>query len=85
MATSTRAVIAYEPLTSGAPNFKIETLTLRELKENELLVKMVASGICHTDIVVGSMPAESRGCPLVTGHEGTLRHLTVLTVLYVRY
>jgi Zn-dependent alcohol dehydrogenase len=78
MVTSTKAIVAYEPLISGAPNFKIETLALRELKENELLVKIVASGICHTDIVVGSMPAEDRACPLVIGHEGILRHLTTL-------
>jgi len=72
MTRSTQAVVAYEPLASGAPNFKTEMLTLREPTESELLVKMVASGICHTDIVVGSTSAEHRPCPLVIGHEGIL-------------
>jgi aryl-alcohol dehydrogenase len=52
----------------GGP-YEIETVELEEPRDNEVLVRNVASGICHTDIGV----AESRGSaakPLVLGHEG---------------
>jgi aryl-alcohol dehydrogenase len=52
----------------GGP-YQIETLELDDPRDNEVLVRNVASGICHTDIAVG----ESRDVaakPLVLGHEG---------------
>jgi aryl-alcohol dehydrogenase len=52
----------------GGP-YEIETVELEGPRDNEVLVRNVASGICHTDISVG----ESRGSaakPLVLGHEG---------------
>lgn len=52
----------------------MEEVTLRDIKENELLVDMVASGICHTDIHFGDQEAGQPGSfyPRVMGHEGML-------------
>ena len=60
-----KAAIANEP---GAP-LSMTELDLDEPRDNEILVRMVSSGVCHSDIVVrdrGSMPA----LPAVLGHEG---------------
>ncbi len=46
----------------------IETLELEEPRENEVLVKIVATGICHTDMVLRDTGAAA--APVVLGHEG---------------
>jgi D-arabinose 1-dehydrogenase-like Zn-dependent alcohol dehydrogenase len=68
--TTTKAILAYEPLLPGTPNLKLKEVTLRELKDDELLVRLVATGICHTDIVFAGLPAEYQKYPRVLGHEG---------------
>lgn len=53
---------------TGGP-FEIESLELEGPRENEVLVRNVASGICHTDIMI----CDTRDCaaePSVLGHEG---------------
>jgi Zn-dependent alcohol dehydrogenase len=50
--------------------WSIEEVKLRPLKDDELLVRMIASGICHTDIVFGDRPDDIGGWPRVLGHEG---------------
>lgn len=47
----------------------IETIDLEEPRENEVLVRCVATGICHTDISVMNqvLPAP---LPIALGHEG---------------
>jgi aryl-alcohol dehydrogenase len=59
------AAIARE---KGAP-LSIETIELEEPRPDEILVKVVATGICHTDLVVrdGMLPTPM---PVVLGHEG---------------
>ena len=53
----------------GGP-LKIETLEMEGPQDDEVLVRLVASGICHTDIsYVDEWFEESEG-PLVLGHEG---------------
>jgi aryl-alcohol dehydrogenase len=47
----------------------IETLFLDEPRENEILVRMVATGICHTDISAIHQILPAR-LPMVPGHEG---------------
>ena len=49
--------------------FTIEDVELAELQPNELKIRMVASGICHTDLAVrdGQLPVPLPG---VLGHEG---------------
>ena len=49
--------------------FKIEEVELSEPKSNEVLIKMVASGVCHTDAVAKDMGVSP--FPAVLGHEGS--------------
>lgn len=50
--------------------FKISDVELDEPKNNEVLVKLVASGVCHTDATVinGTVPLPF---PAILGHEGS--------------
>lgn len=59
-----KAAVLYE---LGKP-FQIEFVELSEPKENEVLVKIVASGICHSDEVGRNLMAP---IPAVLGHEGS--------------
>lgn len=54
---------------AGAP-LEIATLALEEPRHDEILVRVVAVGVCHTDAVVrdGVMGSEF---PMVLGHEGS--------------
>lgn len=56
-------------LREAKTDFRIETLTLDEPREDEVLVRLVATGVCHTDIAVqhGQFPMP---LPMVLGHEG---------------
>jgi aryl-alcohol dehydrogenase len=47
----------------------IETLTLEEPRDDEILVRLVATGICHTDIAMRDL-AFPVPQPIVLGHEG---------------
>lgn len=49
--------------------FKIEKVTLDEPREDEVLVEVVATGVCHTDIVVRDQHYPVP-LPAVLGHEG---------------
>jgi Zn-dependent alcohol dehydrogenase len=50
--------------------FKLETVVLDELRDNEVLVDIEYSGICHTDLVF--QQGQLRVCPYpaIFGHEG---------------
>jgi aryl-alcohol dehydrogenase len=65
MAMQIAAAVARGP---GAP-FAIETVELDEPREDEILVRIAAVGVCHTDLVArdGAMPFSM---PAVLGHEG---------------
>ena len=52
----------------GGP-LKIESLELEGPREDEILVRIVASGICHTDIDICDT-WDSADTPAVLGHEG---------------
>jgi S-(hydroxymethyl)glutathione dehydrogenase / alcohol dehydrogenase len=58
------AVVVRQPGICG-----IESLTLRPLGRHDVLVRIEASGICHSDVSVltGDLPAQ---LPVVLGHEG---------------
>lgn len=62
---STTAAIVEKP---GAP-FAVEQVTVEEPRNDEVLVRMVAAGLCHTDLTVqaGGIPFKLPG---VLGHEG---------------
>jgi S-(hydroxymethyl)glutathione dehydrogenase/alcohol dehydrogenase len=60
-----KAAVLYEPNTP----LKIERVTLDEPQANEVLVKIAATGMCHSDLhfMKGEMPVP---IPVVPGHEG---------------
>jgi Zn-dependent alcohol dehydrogenase len=77
MASTTRAIVATAPGADhqGGKNWALQDLTLRPLKDDEVLVHIIATGICHTDLLISSIPAEFGGrlgvtFPKVMGHEG---------------
>ncbi|OHF00851.1 zinc-binding dehydrogenase [Colletotrichum orchidophilum] len=72
MSFKSEAIVARGPFSEG--KWAIEPVTLRDLRSDEVLVEIVASGICHTDIHCGNTP-EDKGVPgvyypRVLGHEG---------------
>jgi len=60
-----KAAVMYE---TNAP-LKVEDVTLDDPQENEILVKLEATGVCHSDLhfMQGDMPMP---VPIVPGHEG---------------
>lgn len=67
----TQAIVCGTPREDGSSNWKMEKLRLRGIGEKELVVRIVASGVCHTDLLAGSVPAAKGGrYPRVLGHEG---------------
>ncbi|EFX04122.1 alcohol dehydrogenase [Grosmannia clavigera kw1407] len=73
MAFETEALVARGPFSEG--KWAIEPVVLRALGPDEVLVEMVASGICHTDLHCGNTAADagvpSVFYPRVLGHEGS--------------
>jgi aryl-alcohol dehydrogenase len=63
--TQIKAAVVRE---KGGP-FSIETLSLESPRRDEVLVKVVATGLCHTDMVARDKvyPVPH---PIVLGHEG---------------
>jgi S-(hydroxymethyl)glutathione dehydrogenase / alcohol dehydrogenase len=53
----------------GAP-LEVEELELAEPKAGEVLVRLVACGVCHTDLYTASGADPSGYAPTVLGHEG---------------
>lgn len=70
--TSSQAIVASEPGPEhhGGDNWEMTDIRVpTELKDGEILVEMVASGICHTDIALTN-PHMGQTFPMVAGHEG---------------
>lgn len=57
-------------LRGGRDPFTIEELAVSEPQAGEVAVRMVATGMCHTDILVRELPPEFFMGPQVYGHEG---------------
>jgi S-(hydroxymethyl)mycothiol dehydrogenase len=66
MTTYARGVIARVP---GAP-VQVEDFTIDDPGPNEVLVRILASGVCHTDLGVKSGTYGTEGFPFLLGHEG---------------
>lgn len=58
-------------LRTGHGPFSIEDLDVGEIRPGEVLVRVVAAGMCHTDLLTRELPAEYFGAPQVYGHEGS--------------
>ena len=61
-----RAAVAFAP----KEKLKIVELDLEDPKKGEVLVKMVATGVCHTDAYTLSGADPEGIFPTVLGHEG---------------
>lgn len=69
--TSTRAIVCRDTIDNGG--WEMEDVQVREPGDGELLVEMAATGVCHTDALIGSLPdgaAPIAFYPRVLGHEG---------------
>ncbi|MBA3718217.1 MAG: alcohol dehydrogenase catalytic domain-containing protein [Actinobacteria bacterium] len=53
----------------GAP-LEVQELDLAEPKDGEVLIRLVACGVCHTDLFTASGADPSGYSPAVLGHEG---------------
>jgi Zn-dependent alcohol dehydrogenase len=53
---------------AGAP-FALDTVEMEAPRHDEVLVRLQASGVCHSDLVVAAM-AMPQQLPMVLGHEG---------------
>ncbi len=63
MTTKTTAAVIREP----HGHFSLETVELDDLRSDEILVRIEASGVCHTD----AKAQERVSMPAVLGHEGS--------------
>lgn len=66
MSRKVKAAVAWGP---GQP-LKIETVDLEGPKKGEVLVKIIASGVCHTDAYTLSGSDPEGLFPVILGHEG---------------
>lgn len=66
---SSRAIVSHKPV-DGNANWKLEDVVVREVQPTELLVRIVATGICHSDLVMSTWPKEAIPYPKILGHEG---------------
>ena len=57
-------------LRDGHGPFSVEELELGEPGPDEVLVRVVAAGMCHTDLLSRELPPEFFLGPTVYGHEG---------------
>jgi S-(hydroxymethyl)mycothiol dehydrogenase len=66
MAIEGRAVILEEP---GTPAV-VSDIVVDSPGPNEVLIRLVASGVCHTDLTVKNLNGNGMAFPIVLGHEG---------------
>jgi hypothetical protein len=69
---TTRALVTYDVDPNAAvvkPSFIMEELEIIDMADDELLVQMVATGLCHSDVTIASRPSPD-GIPKILGHEG---------------
>jgi S-(hydroxymethyl)mycothiol dehydrogenase len=66
MAYEGRGVLLLEP---GAPAV-IEEIVVDLPGPNEVLVRLAASGVCHTDLTVKNLNGNGMAFPILLGHEG---------------
>lgn len=74
MAPDLARAIVCRPPQDGRRQWKLEDIEVYTPAEGEVLVKIIASGVCHTDLGCGSFP-DGVGFPVppyprVLGHEG---------------
>lgn len=73
MSKESSALVAYGPISRG--QWKLQTVIPRPIRSDEVLVRLVASGICRADIHFGDAATEGNSnpgiyYPRILGHEG---------------
>jgi S-(hydroxymethyl)mycothiol dehydrogenase len=66
MPTEGRAVILEEPGQAAV----VRDIVIDEPGPNEVLIRIIASGVCHTDLTVKMLNGNGMAFPIVLGHEG---------------
>ncbi|XP_041118122.1 alcohol dehydrogenase class-3-like [Polyodon spathula] len=61
-----KAAVAWEP---GKP-LSIEEVEVAPPQDHEVRIKIVATGVCHTDLYFLYEAGETKGFPAILGHEG---------------
>ncbi|EXJ87483.1 hypothetical protein A1O3_04443 [Capronia epimyces CBS 606.96] len=64
-----QALVSHPPV-DGQINLQLEQVTRRPVGPDELVVRIVATGVCHSDIHYASQSASQGTYPRVLGHEG---------------
>ncbi len=57
-------------LNEAGRDVEVETVTIDDPGPGEVLVKLAASGVCHTDLTVKNLNGNGMAFPIVLGHEG---------------
>ncbi len=66
MAIDGKACLLNEPGQAAV----VEDITIDDPGPNDVLIKLVASGVCHTDLTVKTLNGNGMKFPIVLGHEG---------------
>lgn len=74
--SKTQAIVCRAP-SGGNREWALEQVAIAPPADDEAIVELVASGICHTDLICGSAPDEALSLglpryPRVLGHEGLI-------------
>ena len=57
-------------LNEAGRGVEVEDVTIDDPGPGEVVVKLVASGVCHTDLTVKNLNGNGMAFPIVLGHEG---------------
>lgn len=71
---STQAIV-YHPPEDGKKKWILQEVQVGAPQDHEVLVEMVATGVCRTDLGCGTAPDSTPGSPVppyprILGHEG---------------
>ncbi len=57
-------------LNEAGRDVEVEDVTIDDPGPDEVLIKLAASGVCHTDLTVKNLNGNGMAFPIVLGHEG---------------
>jgi hypothetical protein len=75
--STARSLVTHRPTTEAPINWKLENVAVAPIRDDELLVRIVAAGICHTDVAFSTLADTLGMLPRVLGHEGL--HVSLAT------
>ncbi|RBQ64910.1 hypothetical protein FVER14953_21601 [Fusarium verticillioides] len=77
---NTKFIASYEPQGTN-PDLRLVSGSVRAVHASELLIRVVATGICHTDLIFATWPADHIPYPKVLGHEGQFKFFLFVSAL----